>query len=255
MPNRILANNRPLELSPRAFSALLRFQRPAFLAFEPRQCRELCHGVQGLWAQLAPEFPELLFGRVSCVAATGILGEGACSVASAHNSSGAAAPNTGLLMMRERRGRGESRSTAPLLKIRVHTTFEMYQGQITLENVQKFVVSKLSSRDPRAKWSKRRGFQTVGASAEDMERASRPLPTLMAMHPHAPRPAGDWVFIAHHKSGTTVGKVLVDVLCSATNRPVRARLLPPSSRPPVPPPTQRATPPSLTCPPSCRAPL
>ena len=83
MPNRILANNRPLELSPRAFSALLRFQRPAFLAFEPRQCRELCHGVQGLWAQLAPEFPELLFGRVSCVAATGILGEGACSVASA----------------------------------------------------------------------------------------------------------------------------------------------------------------------------
>ena len=53
MPNRILANNRPLELSPRAFSALLRFQRPAFLAFEPRQCRELCHGVQGLWAQLA----------------------------------------------------------------------------------------------------------------------------------------------------------------------------------------------------------
>ena len=32
--------------------------------------------------------------------------------------------------------------------------------------------------------------------------------------------AADWIFVAHHKSGTTVGKALADVLCRASHRPI-----------------------------------
>jgi len=39
---------------------------------------------------------------------------------------------------------------------------------------------------------------------------------------HYPRGLGlgEWIFVAHHKSGTTVGKVLADALCEAFSRPV-----------------------------------
>ena len=70
---------------------------------------------------------------------------------------------------------------------------------------------------------------------DDRYGASRPEPSLNLPHRYGasrppndyrqiarlepPRVYGAWIWVAHHKSGTTVGRVIAKALCEATDRP------------------------------------